>query len=203
MAPRHGKEKMNNDQLNSLVRSAMKFIGGFLIAHGVKDASSIATAINLPDVIGFLVMGAGLLWSHIQHAGDPPTPPAGIGSKLSAFIAIGALSGLMCSGCASTPAGKAYQGEAATHATIDAAMTAWGDYVASRHPGTNQEATVKIAFQRCQAAELSLIDASALYAALKNQNAETNLLTAATDVQNCISDLFQILDAFGVKVPGQ
>jgi hypothetical protein len=66
---------MNQDQIDSLVRTFAKIIGGILIAHG---AQQMATAINAPDVIeavgGLITAGISMYASHKSNAA--PTTPA-------------------------------------------------------------------------------------------------------------------------------
>jgi len=61
---------MNNDQIKSLVLSAVKVAGGILIAHG---ATKYAAIINSEDFAGVAIAIIGLVASHFQHA-DPPKP---------------------------------------------------------------------------------------------------------------------------------
>jgi hypothetical protein len=68
---------MNQDQLDSLVRTALKMIGGILIAHGAQQA---ATAINTPDAVefvaGLVAAGISVYASHKSNApASNPTPP--------------------------------------------------------------------------------------------------------------------------------
>jgi hypothetical protein len=77
---------MNNDQINSLVRSLLKILGSLLIAHGY---STYANIINTPDVIGFIIALAAFISSHFAHstpASNPPRPTSG--PLLVLFIAL-------------------------------------------------------------------------------------------------------------------
>lgn len=62
---------INNAQINSLLRSALKWGGGFLVAHGVTENSVTQW------VIGIVPSVVGLLWSHFAHAATSSvtTPP--------------------------------------------------------------------------------------------------------------------------------
>lgn len=64
---------MNQDQINSALRSLLKIIGSALAAHGLAQAASI---VNGEDCIGVVLAVAGLVWSHFSHAPDAPPPPA-------------------------------------------------------------------------------------------------------------------------------
>jgi hypothetical protein len=93
---------MNTDQINSLIRSALKVVGAALMAHGLTNT---ATIINSPDVLGLLLTLAGLLASHWQHAANTPGPK----TPLAALIIVGAslALGTGCTSIINTPAGKA------------------------------------------------------------------------------------------------
>jgi predicted alpha/beta hydrolase family esterase len=71
--------KFNQDQIDSLVRSAAKIAGGILAAHGLND---MATAVNTPDTIkavAGIVMASTAAWaSHKSNASTivvPSQPP--------------------------------------------------------------------------------------------------------------------------------
>ena len=57
---------MNQDQIESIVRTALKIIGALLIKHGLSDYAAI---VNTPDVCGAVALLIGLWLSH-QHHGD-------------------------------------------------------------------------------------------------------------------------------------
>ena len=61
---------MNNDQLNSLIRSVLKIAGAIAVAHGATKAAAI---INSEDVIGVIVILAGALQSYRFHGGKSET----------------------------------------------------------------------------------------------------------------------------------
>lgn len=58
---------MNEDQINSLVRTVLKIAGTALAAHGLSASASL---VNSEDVFGAIVLLVGLLQSHQTHA-DP------------------------------------------------------------------------------------------------------------------------------------
>jgi hypothetical protein len=66
---------MNQDQIDSIIRSLAKIIGGILVAHG---ATQMATVINAPDVIeaigGVVTAGLSMYASHTSNATPPATP---------------------------------------------------------------------------------------------------------------------------------
>ena len=58
---------MNQDQINSIVRTALKIAGAILVKHGLSD---YATIINTPDVAGLIVLLVGLWLSHQNHGAN-------------------------------------------------------------------------------------------------------------------------------------
>jgi hypothetical protein len=72
---------MNQDQINSLVRTALKIIGALLIKHGLSDYAAI---LNTPDVCGAVALMIGLYLSH-QHHGQAATT-AGATADLRGII---------------------------------------------------------------------------------------------------------------------
>lgn len=59
---------MNNDQLNSLVRSGLKVVGAVLAAHGAQQWATIVTAPAVVEAVSGLVMtGIGIYLSHQTH----------------------------------------------------------------------------------------------------------------------------------------
>ena len=61
-----------NDQVNSLIRSGLKYVAGILTAKGVGDGSTWEIVIS-----GALAL-VGIVWSATHHAQNPTTPPAKI-----------------------------------------------------------------------------------------------------------------------------
>jgi hypothetical protein len=189
---------MNTDQLNSLIRSILKIIGAAFVAHGLTNAGSI---VNSPDVIGVVLTLAGLIWSHYSASQPPSTPPSQPTLPLSVLLAL-LLPAAALVGCASAPT-NAYKAEAATDATVSAAMTAWGSYVAANHPPASEEMAVRNAFEKYQQAELLAIDATAIYAAAvsTNSTAPFDAITAASsNAAQSITDLVNLMRQFGVKI---
>ncbi len=83
---------------------------------------------------------------------------------------------LLFSGCGTTPQKATFNTAAGTDATVRLAMTGWGAYVATAHPGTNIEAQVQSYFGMYQQAEIATIKAGA---ALLNNPAATNVFSSA------------------------
>jgi len=82
---------MNQDQLSSLVRTALKILGALIVSTGLQNAGNLDAAINTPDVIGLVSLIAGMVWSHFSHTGTPPPTGATGGSpsiKLPLLLAL-------------------------------------------------------------------------------------------------------------------
>jgi hypothetical protein len=184
---------MNNDQLGSLIRSALKIAGGILVAHGL---TAEATLINTPDVAGLLMAVIGLLASHFNHAADNAGTGAG-GSKTSLLVAL-LLPVLFFTGCATT-----YRVEKSADISVTAALSAWNDYVAQNHPPVSEELAVRAAFQKVQSAELAAVDATIMASSLSTTNASPLPAIVTADYQsaaNALADLVNLLRQFGVKI---
>ena len=66
---------MNQDQINSLIRSALKVVGGVLAARGLMASSNL---VNTEDMAGLLIGLIGLWESHQFHraaTGSPASSP--------------------------------------------------------------------------------------------------------------------------------
>lgn len=99
-------------------------------------------------------------------------------------------------GCASAER-TAYQTVGVTQITVDAAMTAWGGYVASGKASVFQEQTVKQAYQQYQLAAVSVIDAARVAGA----NANTPILNQAVAAASAsLGNLVNLIKSFGVKL---
>lgn len=99
-------------------------------------------------------------------------------------------------GCASANR-TAYQTVGVTQITVDAAMNAWGAYVASGKAGETQEAQVKLAYQQYQATAVTVIDAAR--AAGANANAPI-LNQAVAAASASLNNLINLVKSFGVKL---
>jgi hypothetical protein len=93
---------MNTDQINSLIRSALKIVGALLLAHGLTNTANI---INSPDVLGLCLTLAGLLASHWQHDANTPGPKTPLAALI--ILASSLALGTGCTSIINTPSGKA------------------------------------------------------------------------------------------------
>lgn len=146
-----------------------------------------------------------------EQAGAAPSQPGPSRSAgtVAALLLAGALLlplSLGFSGCQATPARVAYNTASAPALTVDAAMRAWGDYVAQFHPPARTELAVKAAFENYQHAELLAIDAAQAYAELSASGSTNRLgarLQAETTSQtaaHALTDLVNLLQFLGVKL---
>ena len=69
---------MNQDQLNSFVRSVLKIAGSILVAHGATKAAGI---VNTEDMAGVVVILVGLIQSQIHHGQAATTANATAGLR--------------------------------------------------------------------------------------------------------------------------
>lgn len=186
---------MNSTQLTSLIRSGLKIIGAFLMAHGYMAAGNEVNLHNTPQDVGFMVTIIGMIWSHFTASG--PSNPASA-SILLALL----LPAFFFAGCSTAP-NNAFKAEAAVSVSVDTAMKAWDAYIVQFHPGTNAELQVKAAFEKYQQAELFSIDTTAAYAAMVQTNSATASTAATTaaaaSTAQALSDLLTLIQSFGVK----
>jgi hypothetical protein len=194
---------MNTDQINSAVRSAFKIIGAILLAHGATKAAAL---VNSEDVIGLVLTVAGLIASHNWHRNTSAATPTAGGRTGGAalLVALGLASSILfAGGCSSTPQTVTYQAAATSSVTVETALKAYNDFAASGKTTPAQNAAVKAAFERYQAAFALVCDAGAVYSATSQTNApaaSAALQTAIVNANQSISDLIAVVQSFGVKL---
>lgn len=196
---------MNQDQIMSYIRSALKIGGALLMAHGYAKAGGMADQLlNMPDVIGFLATGIGLLMSHFTHAssdtasGNPKTP---VWIWVLAALALS----LPVTGCNTTPQRVTYEAAATTTVTVETAIKAYNVYVAGKTDATTiaHNQAVKVAYLKYQAAAAVVCDAGKIYAATSATNAPAAneaLDEAVADRNATIADVINLVKSFGVKL---
>jgi hypothetical protein len=172
---------------------------------------------NLGRIYHAIASGGGLvsIWHGVIFGTNVPTQKeasadaarGALSVLLAAFVLSGLSAGLfMVSGCGTTPQQASYQAAGTIVTSADAAMTAWGDYVAQFHPPASQEAAVKAAYQKYQATMAALVDAVQIYVTLAGSgstNAPPALTTVTTAQQlasQSLADLLAMLTQFGVKL---
>lgn len=192
----------NSAQTASIVRTALKMLGAFLIAHGYTAAGSF---VNGQALAGAVLAIVGILFSLVTHSGDTTTPPSSpsSGSKPPLMLLASILAfSVLFTGCSTTPQRAAYETAGTTQVTVDTAMTLWGTYVADNHPGTNAEAAVNSAYTKYQAGFAVLADAGAVYAATGGTNATATaaLSQATANVATEITDVENLIAGFGVTL---
>lgn len=186
---------MNSNQIASLIRTGLKMLAAFLIAHGYSAAGNHINILNTAQIVGGVLGAVSTIWSLIVHANSGNgTSQAGPGASILILFASLSIGGAVM-GCSSAPSNM-YKTEATIDTSVSTAMTSWGNYVAQFHPGTNVELQVRSAFDKFQETELFAIDATDAYAAETATNsaassvAETtawqSVSQAATDLSNLI-----------------
>lgn len=201
--------KLNADQFVSHVRSLLKALGVYLIASGKFSDSGWS------EITGFVLTAAGVLWSQWHHSDDPPSTGAVSSAtpsptlRTASVLPLLALSlslclpvGCLVTGCGTTPAKVAYQSESGAQITISAAMTAWGDYVATHHPDADTELKVKQAYEAYQQAAVAAIDATSALSTLTDTNsipdAQQRVTIAASQAGVALTELTKLLISLGV-----
>lgn len=132
--------------------------------------------------------------------------------KTGPLLALALCAGLLAvtPGCSTSPPMAVYRATSTAHITVDAAMRAWGDYVAQFHPPVSQEAAVRDAFNKYKLAQLAVLDAAIGYqqaqsdgAALSQAQRDLNAALAAAGA--ALGDLTSLITSFGVNLqpPGQ
>lgn len=101
-------------------------------------------------------------------------------------------------GCTSTPT-AAYRVTAATYTTVDAAMQAWGDYVAKFHPSVDQERQVAQAYKTWQTASVAVVDASKASVA-SDPSTKSRIEAAVAASAAALNGLITILGQFGINL---
>jgi hypothetical protein len=190
--------------LGSIFRHGLTAIGGALIAHGYAIGNTD------PQFIGFILALAGLIHSlvlkyqAIKKAAIQTSYSTSAVRKIPILFALFALMffSFGFSGCSSTSQQTAYRVTATTAVGVDVAMTAWGNYVATAHPGTHAELAVKAAYEKYQASMAAVTDAGAISAAANGTNAAASSaldLAQAQSAQDLV-DLENLITSFGVKL---
>jgi hypothetical protein len=108
-------------------------------------------------------------------------------------------------GCSTNSQTTAYKAASATTVTVDAAMTAWGDYVAQYHPPVAQEQAVANAYAKYQAAAVLALDAYQALLSSTSTNAAAGVnnptvLNANAAVASALADLVTVIQSFGAKL---
>ena len=189
---------MNQNQIDSLIRSVFKIVGAVLTARGMI---LYANLLNMETVIGPVCTLVGILSSLNWHKSPSSPNSSSSGGAASILLAL-ALPVLFLTGCGTTAQRAAYQSAGTAVVSVDKAMTVWGDYVAQYHPGTNAEAKVKAAFEKYQASAVVLADAGSIYAASGTTNGPTAAVftQAVSQSGQTLLDLENLITSFGAKL---
>jgi len=106
------------------------------------------------------------------------------------------------SGCGTTAQQVAYKSAATTSVTAETAVRAYNVFAAQGKTTVLQNAQVKAAYEKYQAAFAVLCDAGAIYAAGGGTNAPaaTALQQAVLNTSATITDVVNLVKTFGVKL---
>lgn len=180
---------MNNDQLNSTIRTILKIAGAALATHGATKAASL---INAEDTVGVLMTIVSWAWSHYTHKEDPqPAAPTPAKLPLWIFLPLLALAWLV--GCSTSQIKTAAEVETGADVTVVGVMTGWDIYVGAKHPGTNAELKVLHAFNAVKAAEVTVVDAT--ITAAKEPTNTAPLLAAEQLFESSKTNLITLISA--------
>ena len=114
---------MNSEQINSLIRTGLKFLAGLLAAHGLTNAAGI---INAPDITALIMLAVTTILSHFSHTTPTNTSNGGNGGKTTLLLML-LLPAMLLAGCAGLNA-NTFAAEQSAAATSDAAMRAYSVY---------------------------------------------------------------------------
>jgi hypothetical protein len=145
---------MNLDQFLSLVRTLLKFFGGYLTLHGASKAGAI---INAEDTIGLLMTLIGWVASHFfvhanPNANKPNSSSSQSGFSLwnlmaSVFLSFVLVSALLTAGCASFNT-TAFRLEKTTADGGAAAVHSFNSYYQAATNGMPEDELAKLNAQR-------------------------------------------------------
>jgi hypothetical protein len=108
----------------------------------------------------------------------------------------------MLMGCRN-PETVAYKSSKTAHITATAALKAWRDYVAAKHPPVEQEKKVQAAWDTYKAAQLTLLDATKAYMAAGSPppaTAQQKFDQALVAGAAALADLIGLIQQLGVKL---
>src|SRR5438477_10355889 len=108
-----------------------------------------------------------------------------------------------CGGCKTTPETVAYRTSQTAHITATAALKAWADYVAEKHPPVEQEKKVQAAWDQYKAAQLTLLDTTKAYmeaGSSPNSTAQQRFDEALAATGAALADLIGLIRSFGGKI---
>jgi hypothetical protein len=105
-------------------------------------------------------------------------------------------------GCQSTPQAVTYQAAATGAVTVQAALKAYDAFAAAGKTTPAQNAAVKAAYEKYQAAFALACDAGAAYSATGGTNGTTQaaVQVAFGNASQSLLDLENLITAFGVKL---
>ena len=174
-----------NDTLQTMIRSVLKIGGGYFVAKGMADD---ATAEVIISGVAALI---GVVWGYFHRT--PPTPPTGTAGKTIGMLFLcGALLSGGVTGCQSENR-AAYVATGSVIVTVDAAMSAWGDYVRAGKATRDDQIRVRDIYLKYQAAIAIERDAVLAAQATKDDGALRQALAVVAASQSDVIALVQTL----------
>jgi len=163
-----------------------------LSPYVTRTFHALKTGGGLRGVIGAIWLGTN---QPTQSPGQSqPVPIKTVGGSLALILALVATT---LAGCQSSPQRQAFNVESGAAISVDAAMSAWGDYVQQFHPPAFQELRVRALYEKYQSAALAVIDVSALASNLNSVDAATQRQAAEQEAAQCLADLVSAIRTFG------
>jgi len=164
-----------------------------LSPYVTRTFHALKTGGGLRGVIGAIWLGTN---QPTQSPGQSqPVPIKTVGGSLTLILALGAV--CCFTGCMSSPQRQTFNVESGAAISVDAAMSAWGDYVQQFHPPAFQELRVRALYEKDQSAALAVIDVSALASNLNSVDAATQRQAAEQEAAQCLADLVSAIRTFG------
>jgi hypothetical protein len=152
-----------------------------------------------------LATGGGLrgIWNAILFGTNTPKQPdpgaasSAATTKTTLCLALAGII-LFAAACNTTPQRAAYQAAGTASVTVETALHAYDAFAAQGKTTPAQNAAVKAAYIKYQAAFAVVCDAGAVYAATGTASAAVQ--TAIINANNTIADLINLIRACGVKI---
>ena len=180
---------MNKDIILGIIRHMLTLGGGALITRGY------ASNTDVEQLAGALMTVFGVLWSIWQKRSAAGAAAQNIAGKVGILCAALVITAL---GCKTTPEVTAYRSIGSIAATVDGCMNGWGNYVRAGLASTNEEATVKSAYETYQ---LAMRAARAAVTVARGSTNTSAWITTADALAAASADVFAIVTKYTTAAP--